>query len=81
MPTERRRGLRRASDRGGPSDRRVPPPGESIDVTRIGFADLFDRVENLAQRLTRAEADLQIQFTRIAELQAELDAVRKDRSS
>jgi hypothetical protein len=83
---ERRQGPRRAkNDRRAGSDRRSADrrkPSERLDVTRLEHNDLRERVEFLTKRLTRIETEYQVQFTRIAQIQAELDALaRKTRSA
>jgi uncharacterized small protein (DUF1192 family) len=67
-PADRRRGLDRRS-----ADHR----GGQVDVTRFEHDELRERIEFLTRRITRLEAESQIQFTRIAQMQAELDALSR----
>jgi len=76
---ERRQSARRAQpERRSGRDRRDPrKPAERIDVTRLEHDDLRERIEFLTQRLARVETEYQVQFTRIAQIQAELDTLSR----
>ena len=57
--------------------RRVSPSaGKSLNVTRAEFDSLKATVVEVLDALTRIREDLGVQFTRIAQLQAEIDRVR-----
>jgi hypothetical protein len=61
------------------SSRKRPPlkPESRRDVTRLEYLNLRDDVARNAEAIKRLEHAHQIQFKRTAELQAELDALRK----
>ncbi len=68
--TDRRTGRdRRSTDSRKPADR--------IDVTRLEHEELRERIEFLMRRLARVETEYQVQFTRIAQIQAELDLLNR----
>jgi hypothetical protein len=54
-------------------------PELRIDVTRLEYLTLRDDVTRNTEAIRRLEHAHRIQFTRTAELQAELDALKKGR--
>ena len=61
-----------------PSRKRGPiEPEHRVDVTRLEYLALSEDVARNAEAIRRLEAAHQIQFTRTAELQMELDALKK----
>jgi hypothetical protein len=65
MPVKRKR----------PAARRAP--ARRIDVTRIEFGDLVQRLVFIESNVKRNAENIDVQFTRSAQIQAELDEVRR----
>jgi hypothetical protein len=62
-----------------PRKLRPVKPELRTDVTRLEYLTLRDDVTRNAEAIRRLEHAHRIQFTRTAELQAELDALKKGR--
>ena len=62
-----------------PRKARPVRPELRTDVTRLEYLNLRDDVTRNAEAIKRLEHAHRIQFTRTAELQAELDALKKGR--
>jgi len=58
-----------------PKRRRAPQ--RRFDVTRLEFTELVDRITLNEEKIRRNAAKLDIQFKRFAQMQAELDEIRK----
>ena len=52
-------------------------PQRRFDVTRLEFTELVDRITLNEEKLRRNAANLDIQFKRFAQIQAELDEIRR----
>jgi len=61
--------------------RRTVKPELRVDVTRIEYQRLCDSVNRNAEAIKRLELADQIQFRRTAEIQQELEALKKGRRS
>ena len=61
--------------------RRVPQPrkraAKRVDVTRQEFNEVIDLLRTRGEMLEEVQRTLEVQFQRIAHLQAELDAVKR----
>jgi hypothetical protein len=60
-----------------PKRRRRVAPDRRIDVTRLEYEHIFDLAQRNAEAIARLEHTHDIQLRRTAELQAELNELRK----
>jgi hypothetical protein len=56
---------------------RPKPRARRIDVTRIEFDEMQQRLAFIDGNVKRNAENIDVQFTRIAQIQAELDEVRR----
>jgi len=61
--------------------RKLPriPKGRRVDVTRDEFNNHIDRLNQRGEVVDQMRRDLDVQFRRIADLQAEVDQIKKVR--
>jgi hypothetical protein len=64
-----------------PIKRRLPriPKGRRIDITRDEFDHVIDLLNERGEVVDKMRRDLETQFTRIAQLQAEIDLIKRKR--
>jgi hypothetical protein len=55
------------------------PKGRRVDVTRDEFNNVIDLLNKRGEVVDQMRRDLDVQFKRIAELQAEVDRIKKVR--
>lgn len=60
-----------------PTPKRRTKPEDLIDVTRIEYSELLALAKRNEAMLARLETAFGVQFRRIAEIQAEVDQLRK----
>lgn len=72
----------RQGDRGARGQRGVRGPrGEKGERGERGESDSLQIVARMAQELEAAQRELRVQFTRIAQLQADIDSLRSELKS